>query len=706
MAGSNSVWGIDMGQCALKALRCRAHDEPDKVVVEAFDYIEYPKILTQPDANPAELMANALKQFLSRNTVRGDRVAVSVSGQSGLARFIKLPPVESKKIPDIVRYEARQQIPFDLNDVIWDYQRMSGGSEEEGFALETEIGLFAMKRDAVFRALEPFQLAGIEVDIVQLTPLALYNFVLFDQLRDLPSVDEYDPENPPESVVVVSLGTDATDLVVTNGFRVWQRSVPLGGSHFTKALTKDLKLTFAKAEHLKRNATTAQDPKAVFQAMRPVFNDLQTELQRSLGYFTNIDRAAKIRRVVALGSAFKLPGLRRYLSQSLGYEIDRVEAFNTMVGPDVMANPAFKENMLSFGVCYGLALQGLGVGGLRTNLLPREIVRDRLIKAKKPWAVAVAAVLLLAASISFTSYALQLSTADEGLWQGAEQGATQVVAKSKKLKSDADGAIVAFKKTEDIGNHLVRNVAGHKRWLALLAQIDKCLPTGEEPKPKGEESEADKIARRKQLQITSIDCQQVDNLGAWFTAVKKYLPQAAAGEVAAAGAPAPPPAGPAAAAPAGAAGATPALPAGGEQPPAGPGVIVQIVGHHYHNTGQIRGNDFVRQTLLKELASSDMLQAGVSWPVLVDPQRDIIVEFDKNLAQVNAAGAGGPGAHSGPGPGPAGGGNPAVKIVLSETNFRVQFAWKPAGAAAAATATAGPAAAKPPAPAGIPTPKR
>ena len=337
------------------------------------------------------MIGDALKQFLSRNSVRGDRVAISVSGQSGLARFIKLPPVEAKKIPDIVRYEARQQIPFDLNDVIWDYQRMGGGSEEEGFALETEIGLFAMKRDAVFRALEPFQTAGIELDYVQLTPLALYNYVLFDQLGDLPSLEEYDPENPPESVVVVSLGTDSTDLVVTNGFRVWQRSIPLGGNHFTKALTKELKLTFAKAEHLKRNATTAQDPKAIFQAMRPVFNDLLTELQRSLGFFSNIDRHAKIGRIVALGNAFKLPGLRRYLSQSLGYDIQRVDSFRGLEGSEVTNAPSFKENILSFGVCYGLALQGLGKGGLKTNLLPKEIVRDRLIREKKPWAVAAAA---------------------------------------------------------------------------------------------------------------------------------------------------------------------------------------------------------------------------------------------------------------------------------------------------------------------------
>ncbi|HEV7223131.1 MAG TPA: pilus assembly protein PilM, partial [Pirellulales bacterium] len=114
MARSDAVWGIDIGQCALKALRLRPHEEETRVTAEAFDYIEYPKILSQPDVDPAELIQEALKQFLSRNSVRGDRVVISVSGQSGLARFIKLPPVESKKIPDIVKYEAKQQIPFAL----------------------------------------------------------------------------------------------------------------------------------------------------------------------------------------------------------------------------------------------------------------------------------------------------------------------------------------------------------------------------------------------------------------------------------------------------------------------------------------------------------------------------------------------------------------------------------------------------------------
>jgi len=198
MAKTGAVWGIDIGHCALKALRCGPHEgDASRIRALAFDYIEYPKILSQLEADPDELIAEALNEFLARNEIAGDRVAISVSGQSGLARFIKLPPVESKKIPDIVKYEAKQQIPFALEDVVWDYQQMAGGSVEEGFALETEVGLFAMKRDQVYRALKPLTDHAIGVDVVQLTPLSIYNYVTFDRLHDLPPPEDYNPEDPP-----------------------------------------------------------------------------------------------------------------------------------------------------------------------------------------------------------------------------------------------------------------------------------------------------------------------------------------------------------------------------------------------------------------------------------------------------------------------------------------------------------------------------
>ncbi len=96
-----------------------------------------------------------MKTFLSRNKLEGEQVAMSVPGQTSLTRFIQLPPVEAKKVHQIVQYEAKQQIPFALEDVVWDYQRLGSGIEEGGFLLDAEVGLFAMKRDALAQAMRP-----------------------------------------------------------------------------------------------------------------------------------------------------------------------------------------------------------------------------------------------------------------------------------------------------------------------------------------------------------------------------------------------------------------------------------------------------------------------------------------------------------------------------------------------------------------------
>src|SRR5207302_2276752 len=155
------VWGIDLGQCGLKAIRLVESD--GQVTVSAFDFVEHPKILSQPDADRDQLTREALDKFLSHNQIKGDVVCISVPGQSGLARFVKLPPVEEKKIPEIVKFEAKQQIPFNLDEVVWDFQKIGSGMVTDGFALDTEIGLFAMKRDLISRALQQFIDLGVDV---------------------------------------------------------------------------------------------------------------------------------------------------------------------------------------------------------------------------------------------------------------------------------------------------------------------------------------------------------------------------------------------------------------------------------------------------------------------------------------------------------------------------------------------------------------
>jgi type IV pilus assembly protein PilM len=603
MAQINSVWGIDIGQCALKALECRPHEKDDRqLVVESFDYIEYPKILTQPEADPVELIRDALQQFLSRNDLGGSRVAISVAGQSGLARFIKLPPVESKKIPDIVKYEARQQIPFSLEDVVWDYQQLRGGSEEDGFALEPEVGLFAMKRDQVARALAPLEDAGIEVEYIQLAPLAVYNYVCFDRLEDF-SEQPYDPVAPPPSTVVISLGTDTTDLVVTNGFRVWQRNIPIGGNHFTRALSKELKLTFVKAEHLKRNAMQADDPRAVFQAMRPVFSDLLAEIQRSLGYFMSIDKTAKIGDVIALGNAMKLPGLQRYLAQNLEQEVRPIESFNRLSAGSAAANSQFKENLLSFAPTYGLCVQALGKAELRTNLLPEEIVRTRLIRAKKPWAVAGVAALLAGLSFNYLSHV--------SVWQGANverEEFRNAISRASSTNSTLTGfeseRTTIRSAAEQIlaaQEALTSNVEGRRKWLELTKALAATLPQDDRPR----EETAEHVMDRKELHITSVDTQRFEDLaGEYFSIVEEKYWESKGGRPGEGAEGGDPMAGGDAmggADPMGGGGMDSAEgEAGGDL--AGPGWVIQLTGHHYHNNDKRNFTSrFVENTLIKNL---------------------------------------------------------------------------------------------------------
>ncbi len=681
MAKTGAVWGIDLGQSALKALRCRAGDTPDQIVADAFDYIEYPKLLSQPEANPAELVKDALTQFLSRNSLKGDRVAISVSGQSGLSRFIKLPPVESKKIPDIVKYEARQQIPFALEDVVWDYEKMAGGSEEEGFALETEVGLFAMKRDQVFRTLRPFTEAGIEVDIIQLTPVALYNFATFDQMADVPPPEQYDPEDPPQSLIVLSLGADMSDLVVTNGYRVWQRTINLGGSHFTKALTKQMKLTFASAEHLKRNAMKAEDPKAVFQAMRPTFGELLGEVQRSLSFFQNLDRRAKLGRVVALGNAMKLRGLHKYLAQNLGLEVVEVEEYPHLVGPTVTTAPAFKDNLLSFAVCYGLAVQGLGKGRLSTNLLPREIMKERMIRAKKPWAVAAVAALLLGCMAGFVGKWREWDSARETpAFQSAFSSATSTKSMADQNTSSYDAAKQEFEATKAIGDRLA-GINDRRLVVAeMLKAVNDCLPHDDGQQPEN-------ITERKEIHIESWDCEYFADLKTWFGDVKDIWDEDhKAAAAAPAGAPAP-------AAPADAPPADPAAAPPAEAPPdlgpEGPGWVIELRGHHYHNGNKNMGNEtgqFVKNTFFKELEEKGDVQLpsgqfsvkelGIGYPVLVNQMTRAVDEAitNPNVAN-NPAPAAAPGPAQ-PGAAAAAPATPAIQYV-PKYDFVIQFCWKP-----------------------------
>ena len=385
MAGVATIWGIDLGRCALKAIKLRTAD--DKVEILAYDHIEHAKILSQPDADRNELIRSALEKFLSRNDISKDDVVVSVPGQHTLARFTKLPPVAPKRIPDIVRYEADQQIPFDMDEVIWDYQTF-----QQPDSPDLEVGIFAMKRELLREHLLHFEQAAIEPIAVQAGPLAVYNAAEFDGILGK------------ETTILLDIGAENTDLIIATPETFWTRTVPIGGNSFSEALVKSFKLSFSKAENLKRNADTSKYARQIFQAMRPIFADLVQELQRSIGFYSSTHRDTKVEKVVCVGNAFKLPGLQKYLQQNLGLPVERPESWKKATLTGAAGEGEFREQLLSFGVAYGLALQGLELSKATSNLLPTEIAKQAVWRKKRPAFAAAAACLILAGGLIWFRY--------------------------------------------------------------------------------------------------------------------------------------------------------------------------------------------------------------------------------------------------------------------------------------------------------------
>ncbi len=678
MADTQAVWGIDIGQAGLKAIRLRYAEAAGQVIAVAFDYIPHAKILSQPDAVPDELIQTAISTFLSRNETKGDLIAISVPGQSALTRFIQLPPVESSRVDEIVRYEAKQQIPFALEDVIWDYQTLGGGIEESGFMLGAEVGLFAMKKEGIYTAIKPYVTNKIEVELVQIAPLAMHNFLCFDQIGLRPGQEL---EGEGDHMIVLDMGTDNTTLLVTNGNKIWIRNVPIGGNHFTRALTKEMKLTFAKAEHLKCNATKAPDPRAVFQALRPVFNDYVSEIQRSIGYFSSVNREAKITKIVGAGNGFKLAGLQKFLQQNLQYEVERVDNFQALVGDAVLNAPLFQENVLSFVVPYGLALQALKLTRIHTTLLPSEIATARKIRRKKPWAVATAASLLFGLAMSTAGYSNVASSVSVTKFKAAEDKVTALKSlESGHIKTFSD-AKDANAKLKDAGGKLVTALDTREMWLEVYRAINECLP-----RDVGNDQDEPDITLKNRINLKSVTAKKYDNVGKWFDEMKAVKEKESI--------------------------ILSMIPADREKGPSGPGYVFTLVCEHYRNdpvNESKKARGFVTSTILSDLNKFEVTQPGSSQPVpvrkigishacvpLLVPKYKSVQYFPRGK-KAKSAGAGdgtGPGAPKVFGGFPKASGNVPSAVpdktdgskkeggdadsrMIDRTDFTIQFAWVP-----------------------------
>jgi len=492
MARKNDCWGIEVGQYAIKAMRLTRSG--NNVELADWDYLPFKQVLSTPDINVDEAIQVGLDTFMTKHPdFERSQIVVSVPGHLAFARFAKLPPVEPKKIPSIVGYEAQQQIPFPIDQVEWDYQVF-----QQADSPDVEVGIFAITKERVMEFLSNYRQQGLRIDALTLSPLAVYNAFAFDNASD---------EDELRGAVYMDIGTVSTDVVIVESGGIWLRTLPIGGNHFTEALVKAFKISFDKAERYKREAATSKYSRQIFSAMRPVFADLVQEIQRSIGYYQSLNRDAELTQIVCVGSTFKLPGLGKFLKQQLGLTVVRPDSFKRL---DVAGKQEaeFSTRVLNLATAYGLALQGLGLEKVSANILPGYIIRQRVWKAKQPWIAAAAACVALGSGLAGGRYFMEQSTFDSG------QAATdQHVRPIESRATDFRSQQTEIKGAENIMRlENMRRILDYRNiWPMLLADITAAnlatKPQAETLEPRYDVLSRIPRAQRRRLYIDRIDTQ-------------------------------------------------------------------------------------------------------------------------------------------------------------------------------------------------------
>ena len=262
--------------------------------------------------------------------------------------------------------EARQQIPGDFDDVRWGYH-MSPGLD----GVSNDIALFAVRKEIIEDLIVKCKQAGLTLSGVSVSALAAYNFVQFDQ--------EFSSD---ETVIVLDVGAENTDLVVYQGETLWMRTLSVAGNDITRNFQKKLKVSFEEAEQLKCAAGDAKQADRIIKVVESSLSELTSDVQRSLGFYKSKNTEANFECIVVSGNTFRLPGLTQFIADRLGYgiiELIELEQIDINEGLD---RAHFLDDLQSLGVAMGLGLQGIGLGKADVNLLPSDLRLQAVLRQK------------------------------------------------------------------------------------------------------------------------------------------------------------------------------------------------------------------------------------------------------------------------------------------------------------------------------------
>ena len=341
--------------------------------------------------NADTVLSPAVLEIVREKGIRPGNVAVSLSGQMVFPRIAAIPFAGSdeSKFEQMIRYAIEQNIPFPIDEMICDRQVL--GETENG---DKAVLIVAAKVDQVEAVTAALQASGFEPEIVDVAPIALTNALKANR----PDEDG--------CRIILDIGAKTTTLVIVEGEKIYNRSIPVAGNTLTKEIAQALGSTLEEAEQIKRESAYVslggvtededQTLDRISKVCRAVMTRLHAEISRSINFYRSQQGGGTPEKLYLTGGSALLPQVDRFFEESLQIEVEYFNPFETIgVGPNVDAE-ALQADAAFLSATAGVALHAAGLAALRINLLPESILAARAEVARIPFVAAGAAGLVAA----------------------------------------------------------------------------------------------------------------------------------------------------------------------------------------------------------------------------------------------------------------------------------------------------------------------
>lgn len=324
--------GIDIGSYAIKIVELFREKEKVKIKNLAYKKLE--------DASTRNSLIMALKECAAKAGILNRQVNIAVSGPSVIVRFVELPHMTAEELKNAVPFEAEKYIPFNIEEVILGHQVLVPRISNENKML---VLLVAAKKAFINSTINIASEAGLSIGIIDVASLAKVNAFSMSFGKK------------GEIAALVDVGAKSTDInILEDGILYFSRSIQLGGSDITKALSDAMSIDLKKAEEIKMNPNE-RDPEAD-EIIRNILQNIIDEVRLSFSYYEN-QSGKSVEKVFVTGGTSKIKEFKNLLQENIGIEIsqwDPTAGVEIDAGVDTQLLASVKEQL---GVAIGLALR-------------------------------------------------------------------------------------------------------------------------------------------------------------------------------------------------------------------------------------------------------------------------------------------------------------------------------------------------------------